>query len=52
MYNSSSEEDDDVFYQNEEEGRRKIAEKDYELNVKGCYEVGYHGGLVGGLEKR
>lgn len=44
--------DDDVFYQDEEAGRKKIAENDYQMNVVGCYDVGYHGGLVGGLEKR
>ena len=29
--------DDDIFYQDEEAGRKKIAEKDYQLNVAGCY---------------
>ena len=43
---------DDIFYQDEEEGRKKIAQKDFTLNISGCYDVGYHGGLVGGLEKR
>lgn len=49
---NSSDDDDDIFIQDEEEGRKRIAQKDHEINIKGCYDVGYHGGLVGGLERK
>ena len=38
--------DDDIYFQDEEQSRKKIAERDYQLNNVGHYEIGYHGGLI------
>lgn len=44
--------DDDVFYGDEEEDRKKIANMEYEKNLISCYEKGYHGGLISGIEEK
>lgn len=47
-----SEEDEDVFIEDEELGRKIIAEKQYNKEMKEHYDVGYHSGLIGGMESQ
>lgn len=44
-----NDDDDDIFIDDEELGRKIIAENQYNKQIKEHYDVGFHGGLIGGI---
>ena len=43
---------EDVFIEDEKMGEKKIAEIEWSKTIEDQYEIGYHGGLIGGLEAK
>lgn len=48
----NDDENDDIWMNDEEQGRRHIAAVEMKSKNEECFDVGYHGGLIGTLEDK